>query len=223
MTWLAALLLALAAFAIAAFAFRLARGLWTSLAAALAFGLAGYAVQASPDLPSAPKSAARAAPDDIIDPVAARREFVGEDRQSRAALMITADAMARRGRTVEASGLLAGITADDPQDFEAWLAQGIVLTDHADGALTAPALFAFQQAARIDPAHPGPGYFLGVSLIRQGRLVEARQVWAETLAAAPADATGRAALAERLARLDELLVRMGGAAPMPPAAGPPSQ
>ena len=57
MTWLAVIALAAVVFAIAAFGFGLFRGLWSSLAAALGFGLAGYAMQASPDLPAAPKSA----------------------------------------------------------------------------------------------------------------------------------------------------------------------
>ena len=56
MIWLTVALLALAVFAVTVFVFRLDRKLWTSFAAALAFGLAGYAWQASPDLPSAPKA-----------------------------------------------------------------------------------------------------------------------------------------------------------------------
>ncbi len=54
-------LLALVAFAIAVFTFRLPRALWTSLAAALVFGLAGYATQASTNVPSSPTAAAEGA------------------------------------------------------------------------------------------------------------------------------------------------------------------
>src|SRR5690606_41474148 len=54
MTWLVAIALALAAFAVAAFALRLEPSGWTTVAAALALGLAGYAMQASPDVPGAP-------------------------------------------------------------------------------------------------------------------------------------------------------------------------
>lgn len=221
MTWLAAIALAMIAFAIAAFAFRLSRGLWASLAAALTFGLAGYALQASPDLPSSPTAAAGDSEPGEFDIVEQRREFIGDAERSRAGLLITADAMARRGRSVEASQLLSGITRDNPGDFEAWLALGNTLADHADGILTAPALYAYQQAATVSPGHPGPGYFLGVALIRQGRLPEARAIWAESLANAPEDATGREALAERLARLNGVLGAIGETpgAPPPPATG----
>ena len=51
-----------------------------------------------------------------------------------------------------------------------------------------------QFAANAKPDSLAPGYFLGVSLVRQGRLMEARQVWIDTLATGPEDAAGRAAM-----------------------------
>jgi cytochrome c-type biogenesis protein CcmH len=201
-------LLALAAFAVAAFAFRLPRALWTSLAAVLVFGLAGYATQASTNIPSSPTAAVAATSPSDFDIVAQRREFIADAERSRADLLYTADAMARNGRYIESSQLLSGITRENPQDFEAWLALGNTLVDHANGVLTAPALYAYRQAATIKPDHPGPGYFFGVALIRQGRLVEAQDIWAQTLENTPEGATGREALAERLARLDGMLGAM---------------
>jgi cytochrome c-type biogenesis protein CcmH len=128
--------------------------------------------------------------------------------------------MARQGQYANAAQFLTGATRANPRDFEAWLAQALALVEHADGVLTPAALYSFRRAAALDPTHPAPGYFLGVSLIRQGQLLEARQVWAETLAAAPADAAGRAPLADRLARLDGLLGAAASAAEGPPAAVP---
>ncbi|WAT18637.1 cytochrome C biosynthesis protein [Aurantiacibacter sp. MUD11] len=212
MTWLAVIALALVAFALAAFGFGLARNLWTSLLAALGFGLAGYALQASPDLPAAPKSADEAQQEQAFDVVAARREFVPQRDWSPSQFMVTSDAMARRGRYEEAARMLAGVTRENPQDFEAWLAQGIALTEHADGYLTQAALYAYQRAATVKPDSLAPGYFLGVSLVQQGRLMEARQVWRETLESGPEDAEGRAGLEERLSRLDGMLGAMNAAA-----------
>lgn len=209
MTWVVVGIVALIAFAVAVFAFRLDRGLWTSLGAALAFGMAGYAWQASPDLPAAPASGENASGQEDIDIVAQRREFIGDSERSRADMLFTADAMAQNGRQIEASQMLSGITNQNPRDFEAWLALGNVLVDHADGSLTAPALYAYRQAATLRPAHPAPGYFLGVSLIRQGRFMEARGIWAEALANAPEDAAGREGLTERLSRLEGMLGAMG--------------
>lgn len=209
MTWIMAILLAVIAFATAVLLFRVGKALWTSLAAALAFGLVGYAVQASPDLPSAPKAATSASSGEQFDIVAARREFIGDREQSRSNAIVTADAYAQRGRNIDAATILAGITSQNSQDFEAWVAQGNALVEHADGVLTAPALYAYRQAATLRPEHIAPGYFLGVSLVRQGRLMEARQVWRESLANAPEDATGRAGLEERLSRLEGMLGAMG--------------
>ncbi len=217
MTWIAVILLALLAFAIAAVAFKLEKGLWTSLAAALGFGLAGYALQANPDMPAAPKSASARAAELEYDVVEARREFVAQRDWSQNRLLVTSDAMARLGRFEEAAQLLAGNTDRDPRDFEVWLALGIALTEHADGALTQASLYAYQQAANAKPDSLAPGYFLGVSLVRQGRLMEARQVWRETLETGPEDAAGRAGLEDRLARLDAMLGAMSqGQAPVVP-------
>jgi cytochrome c-type biogenesis protein CcmH len=216
MTWLMVIGLALAVFAVAAFLLKLDKGLWTSLGAALGFGLAGYALQASPGLPAAPKSGEEAAQAQQVDMVQARREFVAQGDWSPAPMLVTSDAMARRGRFEEAARLLEDVTRQNPRDFEAWLAQGIALTEHAGGAMTQASLYAYQQAAAAKPDSIAPGYFLGVSLVQQGRLMEARQVWAETLASGPEDAAGRAGLEDRLARLDGILGAMqsGG---MPPA------
>lgn len=213
MTWIAVIGLAVVAFAIAAFLFKLDKALWTSLAAALGFGLAGYALQANPDMPAAPKSAATRFTEIEYDVVEARREFVAESDWSTNRLLFTSDAMARRGRFADAAQLLEGETRQYPRDFELWLAQGIALTEHADGMLTQASLYAYQQAANAKPDSLAPGYFLGVSLVRQGRLMEARQVWSETLAAGPEDAAGRSGLEDRLARLDAMLGAMSQDAP----------
>jgi cytochrome c-type biogenesis protein CcmH len=209
MTWLLAIALALAAFALAAFVFRIARAGWTTFAAALALGLAGYAMQASPGQPGAPAAGA-AAPDEVdwafVD---ARKEMVAEDRRSRDPKLLTADAFARNGQYANAVAMLRAVVADNPNDAEAWLALGNALVEHANGALTQPAMLAYRRAAEIEPGSAGPGYFLGMSLIRQGRVMEARGIWQSTLENSTEGAAGRDALAERLARLDELLVSQG--------------
>src|SRR5690606_13296073 len=58
MSWVLAIGLAAAAFAAMAFALRLPRAAWTSALAALALGLAGYALQGEPELAGAPRDAA---------------------------------------------------------------------------------------------------------------------------------------------------------------------
>ena len=212
MSWIVAIALALGAFALAAFALGVARQGWTSFAAALALGLAGYALQASPGLPGAP--AAGAARPEGVDwaYVEARHEMVAPRDRSTSNQMIIADGFARRGQYANTVALLRDAVRANPNDAEAWLALGNALVEHAGGALTQPALYAYRRAADLDPGSAGPGYFLGFALIRQGRIMEARGVWASTLESAAEDAAGRAALEERLARLDQIIAG-GGAVP----------
>jgi cytochrome c-type biogenesis protein CcmH len=216
-TWLLAIALALGAFGLGAFVFGVARQGWTTFAAALALGLAGYALQASPGTPGAPAGEAR--PPDEVDwaYVEARHEMVALGNRSGSNQMIMADGYARRGDYASAAALLRDAVRQNPNDAEAWLALGNALVEHADGALTQPALLAYRRAAELDPTGAGPGYFLGFALIRQGRLMEARNVWASTLETASEDAAGRAALEERLARLDQLIA---GAGAVPPPDAP---
>lgn len=215
MTWLVAIALALVAFALGAFVFGVARRGWTTFAAALTLGLAGYALQASPGLPGAP-AAGKRVPDEVdwafVD---ARKEMVATGDRSGSNQIIVADGFARRGQYASAAALLRDAVRQNPNDAEAWLALGNALVEHADGALTQPALLAYRRSAELQPAAVGPGYFLGFALIRQGRLVEARNVWAATLETASEDAAGREALAERLARLDQLIANGSAVPPQP--------
>jgi cytochrome c-type biogenesis protein CcmH len=205
MTWLLAIALAFAALVLGIAAFRIGRGGWATLAAALAFGLAGYALQASPDVPGAPAAPSRESEEGAWALVDERKEMIGSDARSRNDKVLIADAMARRGQYANAAVLLRGAVTDNPDDAEAWLALGNALVEHADGALTQPALLAYRRAAQADAGGVGPGYFLGLALIRQGQLGQARSVWAETLEAAQPEAAGREVLAERIDRLDGLL------------------
>lgn len=215
MTWLLAIALALAAFGVAAFAFRIDRGGWTTVAAALALGLAGYALQASPDVPGSPAEPVARVGDEGWQLVDLRKEMVGSASRSGSANLIIADGFARRGQYANAATILRGAIADNPRDAEAWLALGNALVEHADGALTQPALLAYRRAEALDPGGLGPGFFLGLALIRQGRFEEARTLWRGTLAAAAEDASGREALAERLARLENLFSPQPGPATVP--------
>lgn len=213
MTWLLAVALALAAFAVAALVFRVPRSGWTTIAAALALGLAGYALQASPDVPAAPAVTAADRGEAGWALVDERKGMVADEDRSGNQKLIVADAYARRGQYVAAATILRGAVGDDPRDSEAWLALGNALVEHTDGALTEPALVAYRRAAEIDFDGVGPGYFLGVALIRQGRLGEAAGLWRATLGSAAPEAAGRDVLALRLERLEALLEPGGPVVP----------
>lgn len=207
MSFLPVILLAAAAFALAALMLRLPRAGWALFGAALLFGLAGYALQGSPGYAGAPKAAAREAQDVGVALVDARRELYGPLPPSR--FVTVSDAFARRGQFSDAAGILRKSLEENPRDAEAWLALANALVENAEGQLTPAATYAFSRAEQQAPANPGPGFFLGIALINSGRPAEARQLWSDMLTRAPADAPWREGLKERLDRLDVLIARMG--------------
>lgn len=207
MSWLPILALAAVAFVAAAVALRLPRGGYTLLGAALLFGLAGYALQGSPGAPAAPASreiGRVAGTGELL--VRARRElFNTAILPSR--FLITSDAFARRGDHAAAAEFARSAVAENPADVEAWTALGNALVEHAGGALTPAALYAYGQANKQAPRSPAPAYFLGLALLRNGDLEGARAIWAELLADAPADAKWRPLLAQRVGQLEAMLAR----------------
>lgn len=212
MSWIVVIVLALACFAVIALVFRVPTKGWAIVLAALALGLAGYGVQGSPSLPGAPKAAVSAEKDEGAQIVELRKAMVVEAQHSRSPFTVTADGMMRHGEYDTAANFLAGVVAKNPDDGDAWLALGTALAFHADGALTPAALLAYDRAANALPQSPGPPFFVGLSLIRQGKLIEAHKLWTKSLAALPADAPGRGILADRLAALDGLMRRIAAGA-----------
>jgi cytochrome c-type biogenesis protein CcmH len=220
-TWALAVALALAAFVAVAFVWRAPREAWATLGAALALGLAGYALQASPGIPGAPASATAKPPLDGSALIGARRRVLGVEAVP--SHLITADAFARRGQYAEAAGLLRGVVSKHPRDAEAWLALGNALVEHGEGTLSPAALYAYRRSAALDPKSAGPAFFLGLGLIRQGDLIDAHRLWSDQLGAMPADAPGRAELAARFAMLDSAMRRLVAEPPATPQAQPSGQ
>jgi len=207
MSWLPIIALAIAAFIIAAFAFRLPKDGWALFGAALLFGLAGYALQGNPGYASAPKDPSPEASEANFAMIDGRREFF--DPQSVPSRFVTvSDAFARKGQYGDAANMLGNAVEENPNDVEAWVALGNALIEHADGSLTPAALFAYSKAEQLAPGNPGAPYFLGIGLLRNGRPGEARAVWADLLEQAPEEAAWRPQLAERIERLDALIAQM---------------
>lgn len=214
--WLIAIALTLAVLAALIVLGKAPRRSWEAIAAALVFGLAGFAYQARPDLRGSPTAAEIAQSEEGADLVAARQQLSGEGPIARNRWTVTADALTRQGAFSDAAGLLLGAVEESPRDSGAWLALANNLVGHADGALTPAALYAFRRATDADPLAAGPPFFLGLALIQNGRPEEGRALWAELLARAPVNALWRAGLAGRLQLLDQLLARQN----QPPATQP---
>ncbi|MFC4295057.1 tetratricopeptide repeat protein [Novosphingobium tardum] len=215
MTWVLILGAALAVFAGLVFLLKLPRAGWELVGAALLLGIAGYALQGHPGQPGSPREAVDV-PEGAKEEQIAERQAMGAGFGKGQSWLIIADSMSRRGQYGSAADILRSGIHESPNDPDLWVALGNALVGHSDGFIGPAAQFAFQRAATISPEHPGPPFFMGLALAQSGRLAEARTIWAELLARAPAGASWKDDLEQRLARLDAMIAQSGpAAAPAP--------
>ncbi|KUR71608.1 cytochrome C biosynthesis protein [Novosphingobium fuchskuhlense] len=223
MTWVLILVIALVVLGVMVFLLKLPRTGWEITAAALLFGIAGYALQGHPGQPGAPQAPVENAR--LTDQTLLKeRQQMGAGFGQGQSWLILADALTRQGQFGAASDVLRKAIAKSPQDADLWVALGNALVGHTEGVITPAAQFAFQKAANIAPDHPGPPFFMGLALAQTGRLAEARVLWAQLLARSPADAPYRPDLQSRLQQLDSMIAeqaRMQGGMAGAPAAPPP--
>lgn len=229
MTWVLILVVAVVVWGVMAFVLKLPRSGWEVTAAALLFGISGYALQGHPGQPGAPQAPVENAK--IADQTLIKeRQQMGASFGQGQSWLILADALTRQGQFGAAADVLNKAIAKSPQDADLWVALGNALVGHTDGVITPAAQFAFQKAANIAPDHPGPPFFMGLALAQSGRFAEARAMWAELLVRSQPDAPYRADLQARLARLDSLIAEqaqmqgaMGGAPAAAPSGAKPTQ
>ena len=212
MTWVLIVLIAVAMFAALVWLLKLPRNGWEWTGAALLLGISGYALQGSPSQPGAPKPPVEN-PGTADAALIAQRQTMGSAFGSGQSWLIVADGLSRRGQFGAAAQVLRNAVHQNPRDADLWVALGNALVGHSSGFISPAAQFAFQRAATISPTHPGPPFFMGLALAQSGRLAEARAIWARLLEQAPKDASYRADLESRLARLDAMIGEQGGAAP----------
>lgn len=205
MTWLLVIGLGLAAFAAMALVLSLPKRAWTSVLAALALGLAGYALQGKPGLAGAPSRVAPAAEGTGEALVDLRRAVLPERYHSRSSRLLIADALARRDRPEDAAVMLRGAIREAPRDSEAWLALGNALVAATDGRLTPASRHAYRRAEELAPESPGVPFFVGIAQLQANEFLDARMLWGAALRRAPEGSEQRATIEARVARLDEVL------------------
>lgn len=180
------------------------RRLWAVPATAFMLGAAGYAWQGAPGLSGHPVEAEEQ--EGLVDPevVALRESFFGRFNFD-FAYFTAADAMVRAGSPQSAVAVMIGAVRKAPQNTGLWSWAGVVLAQHDGNQVSPASRFAFQRAMGLAPKHPGPPFFYGLALIREGKLAEARPYWAKAVALTPANASYRGQLVTRLFLLDRFL------------------
>ena len=127
------------------------------------------------------------------------------------AYLVAADAMTRIGNPGYAVNVVLGGISKYPDSLALWTGLGMSLATHDGSQVSPAALFAFQQAARLNPKHVAPPFFLGLAYVRAGNFAAARPYWARALALTPAGVSYRPAIAARLTLLDRFLAEMAKA------------
>lgn len=203
--WLAILALALVSFAIAAFYLRMPRQSFAMFGAVLLLGLVGYTWAGSTGQVGSPKQPQTQAEAEVGEAMVEARMALFDPNSARPDYLTFADGYARKGRFDEASEALRSGLRENPDHLEGWLALGMALTGHAEGFVTPAANYAYEKARELDPANPGPDFFLGNSLQQSGQIVAARDIWGRLLENSPDDAPWKAEIEARVARLDQMI------------------
>jgi len=185
---------------------RVPRLLWTLVASVLMLGAAGYAWQGQPSLAGQPV-AAQAVKLPVDPTYKAMRDklfgrFGGESMYFGISDLVLAD-----GKTELAARVVTGGVDYAPKNPALWSELGNVIALHDHNLVSPASLFAYQQAMRVAPDHPGPPFFLGWAYVRAGQLAAARPYWARALKLSPPAAEYRGDIAKRLALLDAYLAQ----------------
>lgn len=158
-----------------------------AVAAALAVAGVGYALTGSPGQPSAPAPVKAVDPKFTPEAEKASKELLENFGDVRAWLTLT-DFLIREGRTETAvTALESGLDAI-PGSADLWVQLGIALVAHANGEVVPAARLAFDRAARLEPDHPAPGYFLGLAWMQSGDVDKALGSWEALKARSAPDA-----------------------------------
>jgi cytochrome c-type biogenesis protein CcmH len=179
---------------------KMPRSAFEPVAATLLLGLAGYALQGSPDVPGKPVRPAQDVAK-VDEAEIATRGKMGQRFGSGPQWLMAADGAMRAGLPQAAVTYIKSGLKENPRDPDLWVGLGNALIVHSGGMVSPAATYAFQRAADLAPQHPGPPFFMGLAFAQSGQIDRARAIWTELLGRAPADAPWRADLESRLAQL----------------------
>lgn len=178
--------------------------LWPAIAAAVVLGLAGYAWQGAPELPSSPAQPITAklkAADALLQMRADMDTGYGIGKQ----WLITADSYARSGKYDYAAAFIQAGLREHPKNADLWAGLGVVLLLAGDGQMSPPAKMAFANARKHGPKNPAPDYFDGLVELFEGRPAKTVEIWQPLVDNAPDNAIWRPKLESQLGGLKTML------------------
>lgn len=174
---------------------------------ALFLAVAGYAWQGSPALPGKPTPP----PAEVKLPeneqnIERRKMFskIGTDSQ----ILTAADGLQAQGLNLYAIAIIKNGLEKRPNSADLWVGLGNALVIHDGGMMSPAAQLAFQRAEKISPDHPGPAFFMGLAYAQAGQLDRAEGIWRGLLDRAPANASFRPELEQRLIEIERLKQQM---------------
>ncbi len=169
--------------------------------AASALAMIGYSLVGSPGAPdqsyASRLKAWRAADPATLRPAEAAAvlsDLAAEHPTNPDAWSFLGRARAQAGDYFGAAQALERAVALRPGSASDWTALGEMLTELNEGKPDVDATRAFRRALAIDPAAPGPRYYLGRAELAAGRKAEGLKLWREAAAALAADDPRRPAL-----------------------------
>ena len=171
-----------------------------ALALIFAVAAAAYAATGSPFSASAPASGP-VLPErqqQLQASVEEQRARLAADPANMALWGGFSSALIEAGRSAEAVEALAFAAGQLPPSADMQVLLGTALLAHAEGVMTPAARLALGRASALDPQHPAPPYFLGLSYLQAGQPGEALRVWRELAARTPAGAPWSADLARKI-------------------------
>lgn len=197
------------------------------LAILLAIGLPVFAMLlytrlGSPDVPDHPF--ARHGDDRIVDAakpgektetlealVEKLVDYLKQHPESAEGWMHLREALSALGDNPRAAQLLADAVASHPRDLELRVTFGESLVVMSDGQVSPAARLVFEQAATLDPRHPGVRYYLALGKFQRGEVEGAYNDWVALAKDSPPNAPWLGIVNNQI---QTAAARLGRAAPM---------
>lgn len=183
-------------------------GLAAGLVLALGLGALGYFQTGSPGLPGKTAQADQAPSDPQVPKLLTELESLLQEQPQRLdgwlLLGRNAKALGQWRRAARAYGRAAAL---EPDNAEHWVDYGEMLVELTEGRVTPAALMVFDRAKQVDPQHPIPDYFRGLSLIQKGRQEAGLALWRQLAEAQPAGSPMRQYLTQVIAQTEEQAAR----------------